>query len=196
MPVLFWSIGIYKISFSGPLKITSDAFTIMRSAYFFQELRSYRREDHDHSYAVDNDRIGVFAMASWRRKADDIISLGYRYLGTPYELGAEPGSTKTFDCSSFVQYIFGENGIRLPRVSRQQLGMGKKIRKDQIRKGDLLFFESNSRKHKKGLQRIGHVAVYLGNNFMLHASEETGIAPINIYEYTKGVFTKARRVIR
>lgn len=139
---------------------------------------------------------GGIELSHWKNKADKIISMGMKYLGTPYELGAKPGDTSKFDCSSFTQYIYGKHGIRLPRVSRQQLRKGRRISKSEIRRGDLLFFETNSRKNRKGIQKIGHVAVYLGNQQMLHASEETGIGIINIYQYPKGTLSKARRVIK
>jgi len=135
-------------------------------------------------------------MANWEKKADQIISLGMKYLGTPYEFGAKPWSTSKFDCSSFTQYIFGKNGIQLPRVSRQQSKFGSKVSLSQIRRGDLLFFKTNKRKHLKGIQRIGHVALYLGDSKMLHASEEGGIGVIKIEDYPKGILVKARRVIK
>lgn len=134
-------------------------------------------------------------MSDWKNKAEQIISLGMNYLGTPYQLGAKPGNTKRFDCSSFTQYIYGKHGIKLPRVSRQQLKKGRKVSLREIRRGDLLFFETNKRRNRKGIQRIGHVTVYLGKNRMLHASEETGIGILNIYKYPKGTLSKARRVI-
>ncbi|MFZ3589418.1 NlpC/P60 family protein [Bacillus sp. DJP31] len=48
-----------------------------------------------------------------------IISTGLQYLGTPYVFHAPPYRTDVFDCSSFMQYIFGVHGILLPRNSRQ-----------------------------------------------------------------------------
>jgi cell wall-associated NlpC family hydrolase len=118
-----------------------------------------------------------------------------KHLGTPYEFGAKPGSTKKFDCSSFTQYIYGKNGIGLPRISRQQSKRGKQIPLSKIRRGDLLFYKTNKRRHRKGLQKIGHVGVYLGNNQMIHAAEEGGIGVINIFQYPKGVLAKAQRVL-
>ncbi|MGE5702819.1 MAG: C40 family peptidase [Clostridia bacterium] len=135
-------------------------------------------------------------MPSWRKKANRIIALGMNYLGTPYEFGAAPGSTGTFDCSSFTQYIYGRHGIRLPRISRQQCKKGRKVSLSRVRRGDLLFFATRKRQHRKGLQKIGHVAVCLGRDLMLHASEEKGISILNMHEYPKGVLARARRVIR
>ncbi|MET3289061.1 UNVERIFIED_CONTAM: cell wall-associated NlpC family hydrolase [Brevibacillus sp. OAP136] len=134
-------------------------------------------------------------MSNWKRKADSIIGLGKKYLGTPYLFGATPGSTRRFDCSSFTQYIYGKHGIELPRISREQSKHGRPVTLGEIRRGDLLFYKTHKRRHRKGLQKIGHVAAYLGNNHMIHATEEGGIGIINIHQYPKGVLAKARRVI-
>ncbi|WP_445933642.1 C40 family peptidase [Paenibacillus sp. FSL K6-1566] len=66
-------------------------------------------------------------------------------MSKPYRLGAEPFQTKEFDCSSFVQYLYSQVDGILPRTSRQQSLIGKKIKKENIRRGDLLFFTSRAR---------------------------------------------------
>ncbi|MCC2684891.1 MAG: hypothetical protein K0R75_1790 [Paenibacillaceae bacterium] len=105
---------------------------------------------------------------AWEQKADAIITTGLQFLGTPYLFGAKAGQTATFDCSSFTEYVFGQHKVKLPRVSRQQSTVGKDVQLDQLRKGDLLFFTTPARKTKTGLDHIGHVAIYLGNNQVLH----------------------------
>lgn len=108
--------------------------------------------------------------ASHSNLADRIIDDGEKYLGTPYVFGSSTKTTKTFDCSSFTKRIFAENGIYLPRDSRQQSKMGKKVSFKNIRKGDLLFFDTNRDK------TIDHVALYAGNGKLLH----TYRAPIGV----------------
>lgn len=104
------------------------------------------------------------------RAADRLIAYGETFLGTPYRFGASPGQTDTFDCSSFVKHVFLEVlGIELPRVSYNQAEKGEKVEKDDLRKGDLLFFSA------RGLP-IGHVAIYAGDGMMLHTySEKSGV---------------------
>ncbi|WP_158301891.1 C40 family peptidase [Paenibacillus mesophilus] len=134
---------------------------------------------------------------AWERKADTILTLGMTYMGTPYDFGAPLGQTESFDCSSFLNYIFGEKGIKLPRNSRQQSEVGTEIGLDQIRKGDLLFFTTPKRKDKTGTERIGHVSVYLGDNKMLH-TYRTGIGVVvsELDERWKGRLIKGKRVIQ
>jgi cell wall-associated NlpC family hydrolase len=97
-----------------------------------------------------------------------VLATASRYLGTPYRYGGATPATG-FDCSGFVQYVFGRNGVDLPRTSRQQAAAGYALaaRVDSLKPGDLMLFSS------KGL-RIDHVAVYVGNNRMLHSSAGAG----------------------
>jgi cell wall-associated NlpC family hydrolase len=100
--------------------------------------------------------------------AQQIISTGLQYLGTPYLFNSPSYQTDTFDCSSFIQYIYRINGIHLPRNSRQQFLVGVPISFKHIKKGDLLFFTTKTRKNRQGVSRIGHVAIYIGQGRMLH----------------------------
>ncbi|SDZ13559.1 C40 family peptidase [Thermoactinomyces sp. DSM 45892] len=102
--------------------------------------------------------------------ADKIIATGNKYLGTPYQFGAKSGQTRTFDCSSFQQYIFGQNGIKLLRSSRQQATQGTSVSKDQLRKGDLIFFKT-----KSSNGQIAHVAMYAGDGKILHTYGPGGV---------------------
>lgn len=92
-----------------------------------------------------------------------VVSTGEEYLGVPYEWG---GSTPSgFDCSGFVQYIYRDQGVSLPRTSRQMAHAGVSVPADVswLREGDLLLFASNG-------SRIDHVAIYAGDNRIIHSS--------------------------
>ena len=96
-------------------------------------------------------------------RAEAVLETGDDYLGTPYVYG---GTTpRGFDCSGFVQYVFGRNGVRLPRTSRQQAEVGQRLptRVSALRPGDLMLFSA-------GGERIDHVAIYAGDNRILHSS--------------------------
>ncbi|UJF31384.1 C40 family peptidase [Paenibacillus hexagrammi] len=128
--------------------------------------------------------------------AQRIIAKGMNYLGTPYVFGAKYGQTKDFDCSSFLKYIFASEQIKLPRDSREQSQVGTSITKDDLQDGDLLFFTTPERKNKEGVQRIGHVALYMGNGLILHTFRP-GIG-VTVSEFTgqwQQRFIEARRVL-
>lgn len=133
---------------------------------------------------------------SWKRKADHLIVKGFGYLGTPYVFGAKSDQTDSFDCSSFLRYIFISQGVSLPRDSRQQSRLGTEVSIDQLREGDLVFFTTPKRKNKSGIDRIGHVAVYLGNGLMLHTFRPgIGVTISELNGSWKERFVQAKRVL-
>ncbi|WP_245596766.1 C40 family peptidase [Shimazuella kribbensis] len=124
--------------------------------------------------------------------ADKIIATGEKFLGTPYQYGAASGQTRTFDCSSFTQYVFKQNGIKLLRSSRQQYTQGTSVARNQIKKGDLLFFTTS---HSGG--KIGHVGIYAGNNKILHTWGSKGVQYESLDRaWLKQGYVGAKRVIK
>ncbi|AUO07247.1 hydrolase [Paenibacillus sp. lzh-N1] len=111
---------------------------------------------------------------------EQVIDTGMTYLGTPYEYGSDRNSTATFDCSAFTRQIFRQAvGIQLPADSRSQ---GEWIKQNSqpntdmttLKRGDLLFFTNYNASSgaytslDNSSQTITHVAVYLGDNKLLH----------------------------
>ena len=111
-------------------------------------------------------RAGTSAAAS--ASAARVLATAQRYVGTRYRYGGE-SPTSGFDCSGFVQYVFARNGITLPRTSRLQASAGESIplAVESLRPGDLLLFASTGR-------GVNHVAIYVGNNRILHSSAGAG----------------------
>lgn len=125
---------------------------------------------------------------STNASVEKVIAAGMKYLGTPYEFGSNRNSTRTFDCSAFVRRAFLDGaGITLPSDSRAQgqfvKNKGNAVTNiNQLKRGDLVFFMSyrgNSASAYAGInkanQRITHVAIYLGDNKLLHTySKQSG----------------------
>lgn len=139
-------------------------------------------------------------------RIERVIAEGAKLLGTPYVFGAaryhngngvKDGNfdINAFDCSSLMQYIFFKGaGVNLQVTSRTQSAQGATVPKDGIERGDLLFFTNSSRQSFTGIERIGHVALYLGGNYILHtASDYAKIESISAARW--GYFIKAQRVI-
>jgi cell wall-associated NlpC family hydrolase len=91
---------------------------------------------------------------------DAIVAAARRYLGVPYVWGGTDPATG-LDCSGFVQKVFRDLGIELPRVSRDQAQVGQAVGSlAEARPGDLLAFNSP----------VSHIAIYLGDGKMIHAA--------------------------
>ncbi|MDU9693569.1 NlpC/P60 family protein [Priestia aryabhattai] len=96
---------------------------------------------------------------------DDVITEAAKHKGAKYLWGAATTRTDAFDCSSFTLRSFKAAGITLPRTSLEQSKMGTEVSLDNLKKGDLVFFDTN----KDGV--INHVGIYVGNNTMINASK-------------------------
>ena len=98
-----------------------------------------------------------------------------------------------FDCSGYVQYLYKKHNINLPRTAWAQSKKGQVVEKDNLQKGDLLFFLTDK---KRGIP-ITHVGIYMGNgNFIHAASKDKGIiiSPLTHGSYAK-TFVSAKRII-
>ena len=84
--------------------------------------------------------------------------------GKPY-VWAEEGP-ECFDCSGYTYYMYASMGIEIPRISRDQAKKGKEITIDELKYGDLIFFDTEPK--RKG--QITHVGMYLGKGWFTHAS--------------------------
>lgn len=123
-------------------------------------------------------------------KITRVIENALGFLGTPYRFGGTGRSG--IDCSGLVKKVFGGVGVQLPRTACQQYQEGTVIDKDDLAAGDLLFFS-----RLKNL-RPTHVALYLGNGLILHASRKARKVVIESFDkanYLQNQFVGARRII-
>ena len=104
----------------------------------------------------------LYAVDSDKTKVDTLIMLAKSKVGNSYE-SASAGPDH-FDCSGFVYYLFKENGVAIPRTSLDQSKDGEKLSKKDLKKGDILFFDTADRKH------VNHSGVYLGGGKFIHSS--------------------------
>ncbi len=107
-----------------------------------------------------------------------LVETAKKFLGVPYLWGGT--SAKGFDCSGFTKTVFALHDFLLPRDASQQVHVGKLIETDKTWKnllpGDLLFF-GNYR--DDGSERITHVAIYLGEGKIIHATGRVKIESLN-----------------
>jgi hypothetical protein len=102
-----------------------------------------------------------------------IVNPARRYVGSSYCNGS--ASPPCFDCSGFVYYLFSPYIEGLPRISRQLAHIGRPVRQADLRPGDLVFFATSP---AAGI--ISHVALYIGQNSIIHAISDGPNRGVNI----------------
>ncbi|NKB67901.1 MAG: hypothetical protein GKR89_12640 [Candidatus Latescibacteria bacterium] len=130
---------------------------------------------------------------SWTRLRQSVDS----FLGVPYLWGGE--TRQGTDCSGFTQTVYSEQGVQIPRVSRDQYGFlarrqaltGDRDGTQALRAGDLVFFNKNGR------GRITHVGLYMGADKFAHASSSKGVVISDLtVRYYRRLFADGGSVCR
>jgi len=112
-------------------------------------------------------------------KTDKLISLAKSKLGDSY-MPAKAGPDH-FDCSGFVYYLFKTNDVSIPRTSLDQSKSGNKLTREELKKGDILFFDTAHRNH------VNHSGVYLGEGKFIHSSSGKAYG-VTISDLDKGFY--------
>ena len=98
-----------------------------------------------------------------------LTSTALSLRGAPYRNG---GVTPTgFDCSGFVQYVFGQHGVSMPREAREQFRVGRTVDRGRLQPGDLVFFTTVA-------PGASHVGIVIGGDQFVHAPSERGVVRI------------------
>lgn len=138
-------------------------------------------------YAGKNYAHIVNFKQSDSEKIEKIISIGEELMGYPYVWGSQRyhwgnGVLNAnfvqgeYDCSALMQYIFYKGGgILLDMNTRTQVLQGKTVANGDLKRGDVMFFTNASRCNNTGVERVGHVALYLGNNYILHTASDHAV---------------------
>ncbi len=93
---------------------------------------------------------------------DDLVNTAQTYIGLPYQWGASTINGPN-DCSGLVMAVYQLNGLNVPRTSKEQYQYGIPIEKQELKKGDLVFFSTSSP------GRVSHVGIYIGDDKFIHA---------------------------
>ncbi len=128
--------------------------------------------------------VSVFSLEKADVQTEEVLQQGYKLIGVPYVYGAvrlhdgkgnflKGFTAQKFDCSSLVQYVFYQGAGKLLDVTtRTQVKQGKYVSRSALKRGDCIYFTNEERQHKTGTERIGHVAIYLGNDYILHTASD------------------------
>lgn len=118
-----------------------------------------------------DDGYKISKIESTAKTSDEkeLIKEAKKWLGTKYKYGGH--SKSGTDCSGFVMEVYKSvYDFKLPRSSREQQEFCKKIKKSQLKIGDLVFFTTGKSKN-----RVSHVGIFIGNGQFIHASSSKGV---------------------
>ena len=110
--------------------------------------------------------IAPFTGQAEAAAATDLTKTAKSLIGVKYSYGGS--STKGFDCSGFINYVFKAHDIKVSRTSSSLYASGKAVTKANLEAGDLVFFNTTG----KG---VSHVGIYIGNGQFAHASTSRGV---------------------
>lgn len=107
--------------------------------------------------------------------AQTVVDTALGAIGVPYRMGGSDPKVG-FDCSGLVNYVYRKTlGMTLPRTSRQLAGVGAAIEREELRPGDLVFFNTRGAPNS-------HVGIYLGDSRFIHAPRARTLVRIDSLE--------------
>lgn len=117
-----------------------------------------------------------------------LVDTALTFRGVPYRNGgSDPNGG--FDCSGFTQWVFAQHGVTLPRDVEEQYKVGKKIKLDDLKPGDLVFFHTVA-------SRASHVGIFVTDDQFVHAPSSKGVVRVESINssYWSRRFLAGRRV--
>ncbi len=158
--------------------------------------------DEDEDSNLDGEHLGTATPAEREQFADSsaevvgkwnnpeekrlFVKVATAFLGAPYRWGGV--SLRGLDCSAFVKKIYELFDVSLPRTAREQAHVGAHVAREDLREGDLVFFNTK--------RSFGHVGIYIGDNKFVHASSGNRVIKIDSLDesYFNKRFVRAVRL--
>ena len=172
--------GLYKVRFGNYLSRNpaQENAKRLKETGFIQEYFVVSPE----TYAISQSQQS--GLESVRQ---EIVIRAHSFLGLPYRWGGYTPE-KGFDCSGLTMAVYDLVGLHLPRTSQSQFRSGTPISKENLDRGDLVFFLSQNR------NRISHVGIYTGDGNFVHAPGKNKIIRIESLsnQYFQNRFAGAR----
>lgn len=128
-----------------------------QEGYFYRE-HVEEESDYREAVSLEEDTGNLHTQVG-----EEIAGYALQFVGNPYVWGGT-SLTNGADCSGFVQAVFGDFGYGLPRTSREQAAGGTSTTQEAVQPGDLVFYARDG--------TVNHVAIYIGNGQVVHASNE------------------------
>ncbi len=171
-----------------PYVVVSGCDTVGHDGYYYVAV-----EDSIDLY-IDSTALAMLEEEMLAGRIDSVLDEAFSHMGKRYRMGR--AGPNMFDCSGFTSYVFSKFGIALDRTSRSQYTQGEPVDKEDLKRGDLVFF--NGRRSRKGVGHVGIVverdSVNGGFNF-IHASIKGVRVTNSEQEYYKVRYVGAKRIM-
>ncbi|MGB0934159.1 MAG: C40 family peptidase [Lishizhenia sp.] len=164
------------VSWAEDLKIQEETELFNQVSSILIKHFSGTTDLYEESFSIESENeISENSLESTRNNA---LKIAKKQLGVPYLWAGK--SSEGFDCSGFTSYVLESQDITLPRRASDQKAAAKKVKKKDVKPGDLVFFDSGS-----GISHVGIVYSLENNSIqMIHASSSKGISIVDIYNST------------
>ena len=174
----------YGTGFIDYVAENGKVYTLDLAIAFAEEKSGGRQVDYKNQIAIDYNGGWRYAYGNMfyvqlvnqyiynyeNATVQKIVDEAMKYSGWDYISGGSTPDDGGFDCSGLVQYVYGQAGIDLPRLEKEQFEICEEIETDKAEPGDLIFY-----KNETSDGEIGHVAIYLGNGKVFEAGDPVGI---------------------
>jgi len=164
----------------------NSSHLIIRDSYL-----SKTKSDPLGAYLASSDFNRVRSSNAYSEpRAPSLVSTALEVLGVKYKFGGESPNTG-FDCSGLVSYAVEKSlGLKLPRQSSEMARQGISVKRSELKRGDLVFFNTRG-------ARFSHVGIYLGNHKFVHAPRTGSVVRIEDMNiaYWKKRYNGARRLV-
>ncbi len=158
---------------------TADFEAIRLELLYMQNRLAEKNGQYDSYMNTITERKEAEAAEKLRKEAlrASIVTSALQYVGNPYVYGGNNPNTGV-DCSGFTRYVLGNiAGVYLNRTAAEQSSQGRSVSAQEARPGDLVFYSNGS--------SVNHVAIYIGDGRVVHASNErVGIITSDMYYRT------------
>ena len=177
---LFGVVQIASVDFAAVLTEEARNFESIQSQLGYLQASLTEKKSRYDSYLDTIEAKKAAEAAEKERRAklrDTVVNYALSYIGNAYVYGGNDPNTGV-DCSGFTRYILSHAaGVYLNRTAAAQSSQGRVVSAENAKRGDLVFYSSGG--------SIDHVAIYIGNGQIVHASNErVGIIKSNMYYRT------------
>jgi len=191
--------GFYKIKYNGQWAYISTSYVTMGSNAVLLGSPTPSRGNlptNKTQYTINGKQYAA------TKSIDSLIAQTNSFLGTPYLWGGTTPAKFSaagkyvsggFDCSGLIQYVYKNIGINLPRVTMDQINVGVSVSKNNLQKGDLVFFTTDP----SNPYQASHAGIYIGNNRFIQ-SPKTGynIKISELTGYYEDNFIIGKRIVK